>query len=59
MMALVQGFFTGCNDGGKGRGSRRDRQTGREREGGRRRKKDEELERGGGEEKEKKCRENL
>ena len=31
-MALVQGFFTGCNDGGKGRGSKRDRQTGRERE---------------------------
>jgi hypothetical protein len=32
MVALVQGFFTGCSDGGKGRGSKRDRKTGREKE---------------------------
>jgi hypothetical protein len=32
MMAIVQGFFTGCNDRRKGRGSTRDRQTGRKRE---------------------------
>jgi hypothetical protein len=31
MMALVQGFFTGCNDTGKGRGSKRDRQGERQR----------------------------
>jgi hypothetical protein len=47
MMALVQGLFTACNDGGEGRGQQeRDRQrererekTDREREGGRRRRK--------------------
>jgi hypothetical protein len=32
MMAIVQGFFTGCNDRGKGRGSKRDRQMDRETE---------------------------